>query len=239
MILASCPPTSIHDRIDGVAPVGLRVVHHQGDDDRHQLFEQARAVAQLLAVDLAVPGGAAMDQLVAQGVEAVEHDREEQGGVAARQRHAGRALRAVEALLPFGLGEPAVPVLPEQVEDIGIVEQGADAGGEFLPDEAVDQLIPVEVAELLEEVHERGLVGGPLAVVGFLGVGGIEGDPQEDEAAIGVLRLLGALQPAEGAMDAQPEAGRVLLAHEAVAPFQLGAGQRFHFRAPGLGHGAG
>lgn len=60
-------------RVTGFAPKCSWVVEHEQNHQRHQLSQQLGAVAQLGAIDTAFPRGAAMDQLVAQGIDAAEH----------------------------------------------------------------------------------------------------------------------------------------------------------------------
>ena len=67
---------SLHDRINRISPQGLRVIHHHLDHQRHELPHQVHAVPQLLAIDRPVPGGPAVNQLVAQRVDARQHDRQ-------------------------------------------------------------------------------------------------------------------------------------------------------------------
>ncbi len=57
--------------------------HHQLDDHRHQFTEQVGAILQLFAIDRTVPGRTAMDQLVAQGIEAIKHHTQQLRGIAA------------------------------------------------------------------------------------------------------------------------------------------------------------
>lgn len=56
---------SFHDGIVGGAPRDVGIVHHQVDEERHQKCQDPRAVANLVAVDRAVPCCAAMHELVA------------------------------------------------------------------------------------------------------------------------------------------------------------------------------
>ncbi len=112
------------------------------------------AVAQLLAVDLAGPSGAAVDQLVAQGVEAVENHRQQHVRVAAGQRIVRRFFGAGKALLPFGCIDAAALVLPKHLIHVGVVEQNANAPRKLAPDQPVDALVPVQIAELLQKSPE-------------------------------------------------------------------------------------
>ena len=193
----------IYDGIDGVAPQRVRVVHHQCDDHGNEFAQQTSAITQLVAVDLATPRRTTVDQLIAQRVEAIEHDREQRGRIAAGECGLRRLLRAGEPIPPLLFTDPATLELPKQMKNVGVVEQRADAAGELLPDQVVNALAGVEIAEFLEKSCERDLVGRAVTVVKFLRVSSIEGDPQKDEFAVHILRLLGAMQPAQGPVDAQ------------------------------------
>ena len=57
-----------HYRVEGFARVFARIVHHQVDKNRHQESENGRTVADFRPVYAAVPGRAAVDQLIAQDV---------------------------------------------------------------------------------------------------------------------------------------------------------------------------
>lgn len=175
----------VNDGINSVTPEGVWVVHHQRDDHGNETAQQTSAITQLVAVYLAIPRRAAVDQLITPRVEAIEHDRE--------QRGLRRLLRAGEPILPFVFIYPAALELPKQMKNVGVVEQRADAAGELFPDQIVDALADVEVAELLKKGCERSLVGRAVTVVEFLGIGSIEGDPQKYEFAVHVIGLLGAI----------------------------------------------
>jgi len=53
------------------------IVHHQVDNNRHHPPHDFGALGYLAAVDAAVPGGAAVEELIAEGVEPVEHDAQQ------------------------------------------------------------------------------------------------------------------------------------------------------------------
>src|SRR5690606_3636554 len=88
------------DRIAGVAPQGVRVIEHQGNHQRHKLAQQIGAVTQLLAIDGAVPGGAAVHQLITQGIQTIEDESEQYGRIAAAQGVICFLLAPFEALFP-------------------------------------------------------------------------------------------------------------------------------------------
>ena len=58
----------IDNRIKWLPPILFRVVHHQVYKDGKQKRQDGRAVANLRSIHTAVPGRAAMDELVAQDV---------------------------------------------------------------------------------------------------------------------------------------------------------------------------
>ena len=49
------------DRINCVAPKGVRVVHHQRDDHGNELAQKTSAITQLVTVDLAIPRRTTVD----------------------------------------------------------------------------------------------------------------------------------------------------------------------------------
>src|SRR5690625_2836398 len=63
---------SVNNRVAGFAPVGAGVVHHDFNHCWHQLPHDGVGVAQLVAVDATVPGGAAVNQLVSERVQAAD-----------------------------------------------------------------------------------------------------------------------------------------------------------------------
>ena len=75
------------------------------DNYRYHVHQNTGGVADLGAVDLAVPGGAAVEELVAEHIEAVEQDAAEDEGVLLCQGTLGRPLAGLETLFPFRLGQ--------------------------------------------------------------------------------------------------------------------------------------
>lgn len=71
---------ALDHRVTGWPPFNFRVIKHQLDNHWQQFSKQLRAITQLLAIDLAVPGRAAMNQLVAQCVQTIEHHTEQGWG---------------------------------------------------------------------------------------------------------------------------------------------------------------
>src|SRR5690606_8428043 len=212
-------------RITSISPQRIRVIHHQLNDQRHQLAQQAGAIAQLLAIDRTVPGGAAMDKLVTQGVQAVEQHTEKRRGIAAGQCQLCGFLAAGEALLPGGLVDLAALVIPEALEHVGVVQQHADAAGELLPDQRVDALFLIQRTKLLQEGLEGFLFRQPSPLVDLGGVGGVESDPEEDETAIEVIGLFGPVKPTQGTVDAQAQIGMLA---SALLPMALLQNLKLH-----------
>ena len=74
--------TLLHDRIEGDGPTVLaRVVHHDIDEHGHEEGQDGGAITHLIPVDPAVPGRAAVDDLVAKDVEPVEHEAQDLDGI--------------------------------------------------------------------------------------------------------------------------------------------------------------
>ena len=74
-----------------------------------------------------------------------------------------------------------------------------------------------------ENRREKGerACGSPLIDQGSISrIGGVESDPQEDEAPVLFLSHFGALEPTERPVDAQVQIGRVAIAHGPVAGFE-------------------
>src|SRR3546814_1916378 len=79
----------------------------------------------------------------------------------------------------------AVVVLPERAEHVAVLHQEPHRSGETLPDRAVDTAFLVQRDQPAEIPHE----GGPLARLDdlelrFVGVGGVERDPEKDEPCV-------------------------------------------------------
>jgi len=163
------------------------MVHHDVDEDRQQPRQHGRPVAHLRAVDAALPGRPAVHQLVAQHVEPVEHDPQQDRRVEPRHRRGDLALARRQMPLPSLMAGHAVLLVPERREHVFVGQQRADLLREPLPHRFVDAVRRVQQDELLEIALERitlaGL-GGKIARIG-----GIEADPQQDEAHVGVVRL--------------------------------------------------
>jgi hypothetical protein len=93
--------------------MGIGMLHHQRNDLRDQLVKQADAIVQLLAVDLAISGGAAMDELITQCVETIEDNAEQLRCIAAGEGLAGHFLASGQLFFPLGLCDALAVVIPE------------------------------------------------------------------------------------------------------------------------------
>ena len=142
-----------------------------------------------------------------------------------RVRFAQRQVRLgpcpVEGALPLAFVDLAVLVVPERLEHVAVLEEEAEGPREPGPDEIVQEVLAVELHEPLEEAIEHGLLRRRLAL-DLVGVGGVEGDPEKDEAGVVVaVAPFGAAQPAHGSVHAQGDAGMPGL-DAASAGFQAG-----------------
>src|SRR5690606_14097286 len=127
-----------------------------------------------------------------------------------------------------GTAHQLLPLLPENkpVRQGGVygaltVQQHANVAGKLLPDQCVDALGLVQCAELLQKGLEGFLLGEPLLIINLSGVSRVEGDPQEDEAAIKVFGLFGPVEPTQGAMYAQTQIGMLSVTLLTMALFEL------------------
>lgn len=197
--------TSCDHGIEGLTPVVSWVVHHEVDEDGHEKGKDIRSIAHLFAVYTAVPGRTAMHQLVSQYIEPVEDETQHLRAVAGLKRLGEGAGRGPEPLLPVLETVDPVMMLPEGIEDVAVVEQQPHWPGESLPDGLVDAAIGIERRQPLEEIQKC----GPLAQrdrlkLPFVGIGGVEGDPEEDEACVVIVPAsLGPADPADGTVDSQ------------------------------------
>ena len=161
-----------------------------------------------------------MNQLIAQGVHAGEDDGKHLGGPMGGQRLVCRDLRARETGLPLRFADLAVVIIPKGLIDEAVVQQQSDRTGKLCPDEVVQDVTLVEVYQLLQEVLKYFLFGGALLVADVIGVGGVEGNPQEDKFSVLVLTPLRPVQPAQRAMYPQRQVGGVTLTLCALSFFE-------------------
>ena len=71
----------LHDGIEGSSPVLVWFLHHDVDEGGHEKAQYRGSIAHLIPIHGAVPGRAAMYELVAQDVEPVEDEAQGAGGI--------------------------------------------------------------------------------------------------------------------------------------------------------------
>ena len=193
----------LHHRIAGFTPICVDAAHHDGDDQRYQLGHDVAAVLELRTIDRAVPRRAAVHELIAHGVDALQ-DLGEQIGRVVLGKQFGRALLAAgESLFPLVLGDLSALVRPERLIDVRRIEQHANRAAEFLPDHPIEMFLSVLVVQPIQEFGVRRLCAQTLLWRQFLSVGGVEGDPQKNEFSVGVVfTLLGTIEPTERSVNA-------------------------------------
>ena len=185
------------------APVALRVLLHDVQHGGDKGGEDVARVFELAAVGGAGKGCAAVDNLVAQGVEAVEQHGEHAIGILCRQRGVRFLFGAGKSVLPRRLADFAVVKIPKGLEGVAVVQQGADAARIGLPNQLIEQPFLVQAAHGLQKLPEIAALRGHRMPVDFIGVGGVKGNPQGDKAEIQTfavfrrpLRLCGGFEPA-------------------------------------------
>ena len=184
--------TLFHDRIEGTAPVFARVVHHDIDEYGHENGQDCGAIAHLIPVDPAVPGRAAVDELVAKDVEPVEHEAQDLDGIPRPQGSRESTLRVPEPFPPVFVPADTVVVLPERVEHIAVVQKHADGSREVVPYGVVHPLTGIQSHYLSEVAGERGpLPGRRVVELLLIRIGRVEADPQEDEPSVVVGCVFG------------------------------------------------
>ena len=102
------------------------MIHHQLDNKRHQLTQECRTIPQLVAIDTAVPGGAAMDKLIAQGVHPGQDDGKDSNRPVIGQGFVGCHFGVLKLQLPILFINQAVVVIPEGLVDKLIIQQHAN-----------------------------------------------------------------------------------------------------------------
>lgn len=95
------------------------------------------AVANLIPVDFALPGGSTMNQLVAQNIEAVEENPDKDNCILYRQSFLSHRTALVKFLNPLFLCQPAIMEIPETTRHILIVDEEADLTGVIFPDNII------------------------------------------------------------------------------------------------------
>lgn len=117
---------SLNHRITPHLPLHAGALHHQVDHHGDQVGHDVGAAGDLVAVGGALPGGAAVDELVAEGVEAVEEFGQDAVGAHLADGAVGAGLGVAEAVLPGGLVDGAFFVVPEGLEHVLVVQEAAD-----------------------------------------------------------------------------------------------------------------
>lgn len=221
-----------NNRIERLPPIFVRIVHHYVDEYRHQKFKDCRAVADLRAVDGAVPGGPAVDQLVTQNIKPVKNETQHAGRTCGLNGLRETAGGSVESLFPVVIAINPVMELPERVEHIPVLHEVADWTGKALPDGVVNLLVGIKRNQFGKEIIERGtFAGGYTLQCTLISVGGVECNPHEQESGVVIITgLLGAANPADRAVDPQAHGFREIRAKGALFFFQGGVGD-------GFGHG--
>lgn len=129
------------------------------DDQRHQLTEQFPAIAQLWSVDTAIPGRPTVHDLIAQGVDAIEQHREYIGSIALCQSGLCSASAVGETFASLLLGDLAVLVIPEALENVWVIQQHADASGKLGPDQFLYLPLAIQIAKFAQKGTEGFLFG--------------------------------------------------------------------------------
>ena len=162
----------------------------------------------LTPVDAAVPSRAAVNQLVAEYVEALQQGRENCHGVAAPTLIARMSYTLRQLAPPVGGIGIAVVVTPEIAEHELVGDQAHDRLGNFQYDVILDDVLPVRYIDFPDEsLKLGGLI--ELAAGQVPGVGGVEGYPVEDEGGVRIVFLfLRPLKPPDGAIGPQQLVGK-------------------------------
>lgn len=131
----SLPP---NHRILNFAEVEWMGVEHEIDDEGNNFGEESDAVVDLLAIDFAGVGGAAVDDLIAQDVESIHDDADDLQRVVAHQGGECGFFGIVERHLPSIRAVVFAHGAPERIEQIAIVDEGANGTGEALEQKLMD-----------------------------------------------------------------------------------------------------
>ena len=211
--------TLLHDRIEGTAPVFARMVHHDIDEHGHEKGQDRGAITHLIPVDPAVPGRAAVDELVAKDVEPVEHEAQDLDGIPRPKGSRESTLRGPESFLSVFVPADTVVVLPERVEHKAVVQKHADGPREVVPYGVVYPLTGIQSHYLPEVAGERGPFPGRRVVeLLFIRIGRVEADPQEDEPSIVIGCVFGPSDPAKIGARAGPSFPEIRRAVPAAWP---------------------
>ena len=123
-----------------------------------------------------------MHELVAQDVQPVENDGQDNTGFTAHDRFHGGLHTQIKLSFPAVAGVVLPQCPPERLEDEFVTDERPDRACKLLEQERTQPVAGVYRQELGEELPE--LLPGTLFETELAGVGGIEGDPQEYELGI-------------------------------------------------------
>ena len=100
-----------------------------------------------------------MHDLIAQGVDAIEKHRKYIGGIALCQGRLRSASAVGETLAPLLLGDLAVLMIPEALENVRVIQQHADASRKLGPDQFLYLPFAIQIAKLAQKGAEGFLFG--------------------------------------------------------------------------------
>lgn len=218
--------SKVNDRIIGATPIAVGMIHHQVNEDRHEAAENGSAITDLVAIDPAIPGSAAVYQLVAKDVEPIKHRCQNARRITAAQCRRGSPLAFRQPFLPVSIAWLTVEVTPERRKDILVVEKQADLLGEARPDSVINPMPGVQ----LNQGVEIGLEGTPFTrtiSLDMCRVCGIEAYPQQDEPNIGVVSFgFGTAPPTDCTMHTQRQRCGKVIAQRTLLGFETVKAQR-------------
>lgn len=149
---------SFNHWIAGIAPQGIGVIHHQLDDQGHQLSEQVNAISHLIPVNRAIPGGTTVNQLIAKRVQAIEYHPEKCRRITTGQGTMRGSFATGKPVLPGTLINLPAVIIPKALKHIRIIQQHSNTAGELLPNQITDTAILVQITNLLQKSLERPLL---------------------------------------------------------------------------------
>ena len=161
--------------------------------------------ANLRAVHTTVPGRPSVNELIAQNIEPVEDEAQDACTIACLEGLREGAGRGLEAILP--ILEPVNPivVLPKGIEDIPVFHEHPNRAGKSLPQRLVDALVFIKSDQSPEIIYKGcAFPWGYRLKFLLVGIGGVERNPEENEARIVILAAgLCTTYPTDCAMGAQ------------------------------------
>ena len=208
----------MHDRIEGTAPVFVRIVHHDIDEHGHEKGQDRGAITYLIPVDPAVPGSLRRGRAGCEGRRSLSNTRLRTSTVSPHPQGSHEStLRGPEPFLPVFVPADTVVVLPERIEHIAVVQKNPDGSREVVPYGVVHPLTGIESHHLPEVGGERGpLPGRRVVELLFIRIGRIEADPLEDEPPVVIGYVFGSADSANRGVHAQSHRLR-----KSVAQFPL------------------